>query len=203
MRNIVSFMAADTRHATTLEYALLGLLDQGPQSGYDLCRTFATTPFALYSDSPGAVYPAIRRLEARRWIEAPARSPTGGRRRRELRLSAAGRVAFGEWLAREPTRDEVTHDMGALYMRFAFMSQAAPPDVPRRFLATLGRLLEQHLADLERYAAETSGHMPPTGQLVFEHGREAVRHTLNWCARAARRLGKTDRSHRSRNRRSS
>jgi DNA-binding PadR family transcriptional regulator len=196
-------MPPAARQATTLEYTLLGILDQGPQSGYDICRLFATTPFALYSDSPGAVYPAIRRLETRRWVEALPRSPEGGRRRREVRLTAAGRAALSEWLAREPTMDEVTHDMGTLYMRFAFMSQAAPPDVPRRFLATLGRLLEEHLANLERYAAEASAHMPPTGQLVFEHGRESVRHTLEWCARAARALGRTAPSDRSTNRRSS
>jgi DNA-binding PadR family transcriptional regulator len=196
-------MPPGTRQATTLEYTLLGLLDQGPQSGYDLCRIFATTPFALYSDSPGAVYPAVRRLETRRWVEPLPRGPVGGRRRREVRLTAAGRAALSEWLAREPTKHEVTHDMGALYMRFAFMSQAAPPDVPPRFLATVGRLLEEHLADLERFAADASGQMPPTGRLVFEHGRESVRHTLEWCARAARALAKPARSHGSRVRRSS
>ena len=47
---------------STLGYALLGLLHAGPQSGYGLRRTFVTTPLAVFSDSPGAIYPALRRL---------------------------------------------------------------------------------------------------------------------------------------------
>jgi DNA-binding PadR family transcriptional regulator len=175
-------------NATTLEFALLGLLDQQPLSGYDLRRIFATTPFAHYSDSPGAVYPALRRLEARGWIAPLRGAPTNARGRRALRLTAGGSRGLRAWLMRPPTRDEVVHDMGALYLRFAFMSQAAAPAVPRRFLATLHGLLEAHLEGLERYYAQASPAMPPTGRLVFEHGMDAIRHTASWCARSRKIL---------------
>jgi len=175
-------------NATTLEFALLGLLGQRPQSGYDLRRIFATTPFTHYSDSPGAVYPALRRLEARGWIAPHASAPTNARRRRPLRLTTGGTRCFRSWLSRLPTRDEVVHDMGALYLRFAFMSQAVPPAVPRRFLASLRELLEAHLEGLERYYAQTHRAMPPTGRLVFEHGIEEIRHTVAWCARSGKAL---------------
>ena len=46
-----------------LGYALLGLLHQKPSSGYALRRVFATTPMGTFSDSPGAIYPALGRLE--------------------------------------------------------------------------------------------------------------------------------------------
>ena len=49
--------------ASTLGFALLGLLQQQPRSGYALRRVFATTPMGHYSSSPGAIYPALRRLE--------------------------------------------------------------------------------------------------------------------------------------------
>jgi len=52
-----------SRMLTTLEYALLGLLDRQPSSGYDIARRFAETPLAHFSSSPGAIYPALRRLE--------------------------------------------------------------------------------------------------------------------------------------------
>jgi DNA-binding PadR family transcriptional regulator len=175
-------------HATTLEYALLGLLDQQPLSGYDLRRIFATTPFTCYSDSPGAVYPALRRLEARGWIAPLARAPLSARGRRPLQLTAGGARCFRAWLMRAPTRDEVVHDMDALYLRFAFMSQALPPAVPRRFLAALRGLLEAHLEGLDRYHAQASRAMPLTGRLVFEHGVEEIRHTAAWCARAEKAL---------------
>ncbi len=173
---------------TTLEFALLGLLDQGPLSGYDLRRIFATTPFTHYSDSPGAVYPALRRLEARGWIAPLAGAATNGRGRRALRLTAVGSRCFRAWLMKPPTQDEIVHDMGALYLRFAFMSQAVPAAVPRRFLASLRGLLEAYLEGLERYHAHARHAMPPTGRLVFEHGIDDIRHAVAWCARSAKAL---------------
>ena len=55
--------------ATRLDYALLALIAQEPRSGYDLRKIYALTPLAHFSDSPGAVYPSLRRLERkrRRW----------------------------------------------------------------------------------------------------------------------------------------
>jgi hypothetical protein len=88
-------MRKTASNATTLEFALLGLLDQRPLSGYDLRRIFATTPFTYYSDSPGAVYPALRRLEARGWIASLASAPTNARGRRALRQrEVLGRAYF-------------------------------------------------------------------------------------------------------------
>ena len=47
----------------SLGYALLGLIEQKPASGYDLRKIFSSTSMKYYSDSPGAIYPALGRLE--------------------------------------------------------------------------------------------------------------------------------------------
>src|SRR5258708_31023457 len=44
-----------------LGFAILGMLHARPQSGYDLRKAFVATPMRLFSDSPGAIYPALRR----------------------------------------------------------------------------------------------------------------------------------------------
>jgi DNA-binding PadR family transcriptional regulator len=173
---------------STLERALLGLLDQEPRSGYDLRKIFGSTPLAQFSDSPGAVYPALRRLEVRGGFAPLASQPAGGRRRRVLRMTVAGRRAFLAWLALPPTRDEVVRDISAIYLRFAFMSQAVPKAVPLRFLAELRRLLAAHVAELDGYYEAAREYMTPTGRIVFEHGVDGVRHTLKWCAHAERAL---------------
>jgi hypothetical protein len=87
-----------------------------------------------------------------------------------------------------PTQDEVVHDMGALHLRFAFMSQAVPPAVPRRFLASLHELLAAHLEGLERYYAPARLAIPPTGRLVFVHGMDEIRHAVAWCGRSGEAL---------------
>jgi DNA-binding PadR family transcriptional regulator len=47
-----------------LGFALLGLIHQQPMSGYDLRKVFTASALGSYSDSPGAIYPALNRLEA-------------------------------------------------------------------------------------------------------------------------------------------
>jgi len=63
-----------------LDYALLGLLNKRPAAGYALRRLFQTTPLGVYSDSPGSIYPALRRLH-RLGLVAGAREREGRRRR--------------------------------------------------------------------------------------------------------------------------
>ena len=53
-----------------LGYALLGLIYQQPLSGYDVKKIFASTPMAGFSDSPGAIYPALRKLERLGFVRA-------------------------------------------------------------------------------------------------------------------------------------
>ena len=47
---------------SSLDCAILGLLSRRPGSGYDIRRVFQTTALGRYSDSPGSIYPAIKRL---------------------------------------------------------------------------------------------------------------------------------------------
>jgi len=55
----------ENRRMTSLELAIVGLVHVEPTTGYDLCKLFESTPMGHFSSSPGAVYPALRRLEKR------------------------------------------------------------------------------------------------------------------------------------------
>ncbi len=173
--------------ATTLEYALLGILHQKPHSGYELRRVFAETPLKYFSDSPGAIYPALRRLGARGWVIASA--PEGGRRRRELRLSTPGRKAFIGWLRRPVTRGDVDPDT-ALLLRFAFMGQALSAAEITKFMAEYSREMQTQLKALQGYYDENAATWPLTGRLAFEHGLALHETKLAWAREAARALKK-------------
>jgi len=187
-RRTISTMRS-AKPATTLEYALLGLLDQEPHSGYELRRIFTDTPFGYFSDSPGAIYPALRRLAARGWIGA--RAPRGGRRRQELRISARGREAFVAWLRRPVTAADVTSDPEVLLLRFAFMGQALPVAAIRGFLKGYERQMTTQLRGLRRHHGEHAHTWSLTGRLAFEHGLAQHEAQVVWARRAARALEKT------------
>lgn len=170
---------------STLGYALLGLLHAAPQSGYDLRKTFLTTPLALFSDSPGAIYPALRRLAGQRWIAVVAGERTG-RRRRLLAPTARGREAFREWLRRPPTREDVVRRWDVLMLRLAFMGAAEP--LMSGFLKAVRTEMAAYTAELEAFQAGHARQMPVGAQLAFESGIEGCRAQLSWVEDAIVRL---------------
>jgi len=171
----------------SLDWAVLGLLDQAPLSGYDLRKTFGSTPLAAFSDSPGAIYPALRRLERGRLIEPAAGEAVDGRRRRALKLTPAGRKAFVSWLRTPPTLHEVEREMEGLVLRLAFMSQALDAGAVAGYLEALAALVAEHLEALERFYAAAGPAMPLSAQLAFESGVEVVRGYATWLGGARRR----------------
>src|SRR5512147_2485967 len=99
------------RELTTLEYALLGLLQQTPQSGYDLRKVFETSPMGHYSSSPGAIYPALKRLRTRGLISAKVDRARPLRPREVFQLRPAGRTALIQWLTTTPTPEAIVADI--------------------------------------------------------------------------------------------
>ena len=79
---------------STLAFALLGLIWQEPRSGYDLRKFFSSTPMISFSDSPGAIYPALHRLEQRGLVRGHTAQGAGLRRRRIFELTTRGRAEF-------------------------------------------------------------------------------------------------------------
>ena len=75
---------------TAVTWAVLGLLAQRARSGYDLKVAVDRTIRHFWAASYGQIYPELRRLEEAGWIRG-ADADTGGRKRREYRITAAGR----------------------------------------------------------------------------------------------------------------
>jgi DNA-binding PadR family transcriptional regulator len=149
---------------------------------------FTASPLAHFSDSPGAIYPALLRLRARDWIE-PVRGECRSRRgRRSFRVTIRGQRVFLAWLRTGPTRAEIERDMDALILRFSFMSEALPRSEILRFLRLLNAVLEDYVVELEQFLKTAGPHLPISGQLAFESGIEGFRGYVRWVKRAAARL---------------
>jgi len=175
---------------STLEFALLGLLRQKPKSGYDLRKTFTDTAMSNYSDSPGSIYPALRRLQAKGLIE-PEREPAprDPRRREVFRITQDGVAALVEWLGRELTRNDVTARLKEIMLRFAFMDGNVPRTTAIRFLEQFEREFGAHAAELRaRYERDSSSGIVHTGLLAFQFGVESMEAQLEWSRRARTRM---------------
>jgi len=173
---------------SSLEYALLGLLKQLPQSGYDLRKIFATTPMRHFSDSPGSIYPALRRMQGRKWLVAGAEGGNA-RKRQAFRVSRAGERALVEWLRRPITREDVIWRNQELALRFAFLDGNVEREFTRTFLDDLERELTDYTRELRDYARSMkSDSGPNTGLLAFQQGVEGYEAQLAWARRARKQL---------------
>ena len=73
-----------------LDAMLLAALDGGPRHGYAVMEVLRESTGGRLDLPTGTIYPALRRLEQAGLITG-SWSVVGGRRRREYRLTAAGR----------------------------------------------------------------------------------------------------------------
>lgn len=169
--------------SSTLEHALLGLLQQQPRSGYDLRKIFTATPMGIFSDSPGAIYPALKRLERRRWIVGKIEQRGQLRRRRLFRLTAAGASAFRQ-LQERPLTTEDLKRLHYVMLRFSLMDNSLGPAASVDFLKSLARILSQYIPALRAHLLPG---MPLSGLLALEHGISDYESLLNWTRSAIAR----------------
>src|SRR5262245_29588603 len=170
----------DKKNVSLLGYALLGLLYSQPSSGYDLRKTFGKTPLRSFSDSPGAIYPALRRLEEGRLIRGRVLEGAGLRRRKIYRLSAEGVAALKKWLTRPVSTDDVIGRMDELLLRFAFMDQLVEKGELIEFLRAVERELESYVPALREYLKSQQTKLPTSGRLALECGIRGYETQLLW-----------------------
>lgn len=167
-----------------LGYALLGLLHTQPRSGYDLRKVFASTPMGTFSDSPGAIYPALQRLEKRRLVSSQVHSSSGLRRRRLFRPTAAGKRAFRGWQTKTITRDDVVHNVDELMLRFSFMDETAGSAQAIRLLKALAKELAAYIPTLRKFLRVHRASMPFSGSLALESGIRGYETLLDWAKKS-------------------
>ncbi len=173
---------------STLALAILGLISQRPLTGYDLRKIFATTPMGHFSSSPGAIYPALKRIEEASWIRAVTAGEHTHRPRVAYEITARGLKVLREHLSQPVTPEDVIWHMDDLMMRFAFMDGIVGREMTVRFLQDFAARIDAHVADLRRYFESARSILPPCGKLAMENGIQSYEMNARWARRAIQEL---------------
>lgn len=168
---------------TTLGFAILGLLDEEPRTGYGVRRIFETTPMAHYSSSPGSIYPALRRLREEGLVRVEERVGAG----QIQSLTRTGRTALRRWLHEPVVPDEVPWREAELLLRFAFMG-TVDDSVRERFLDAFAAGAEGRAKSLEAFREEGGTALSPHAWHALGHGIARARADAAWAREAARAL---------------
>jgi DNA-binding PadR family transcriptional regulator len=167
---------------------ILGLLLSGPLSGYELRKMFAATPLGHFSDSPGSIYPALRRLERQSLVRGHVEQAGSLRPRRVFTITAAGREMLRSWLEPPVTVEDVMHRSDDLVLRFSFMPGVLGKAKTIRFLEQWEVAVGQHVDSLEQYLTGATTTLSLAGRLAMESGIEGYRGNLRWTRHAAEAL---------------
>lgn len=177
----------DISPISRLGYTLLGLLAGKAMSGYDIRRVFAETAMGHYSDSPGAIYPALARLERDGYITGRVDGAKTLRPRKVFRPSAAGKAALAAWVRELPTRQTIVDDMPSWPLRLAFATGV----VSTGEAESLFRAIEDASADYARELEVQRDQLPKTApfpRMAVEHGIAGYRATATWAAECRKQL---------------
>lgn len=160
-----------TKDQTLLGYALLGLIRlRQPCSGYDLRGFFAGRPMATFSDSPGSIYPALKRLERSQLISGVLEETSRVRRRKLYHLSAKGKKTLERWLSRRIRPDDVVRGMPELFLRFAYLEECLGTSACAPFLNALASAVAGQISFLHDHFNTHQSEMSRSARLALRSG---------------------------------
>lgn len=103
---------------TNTSFVVLGMLNIGARSGYDIKRAVALSAKHFWKISPVQVYPELQRLESIGLVTGRD-DPDSARKRRTYELTDSGREALREWITNGEETAFDLRDAGLLKLFFA------------------------------------------------------------------------------------
>ena len=178
----------ENNNISTLSLAVLGLISQKPHSGYDLRKVFSTTPLGHFSSSPGAIYPALKRIEKSGWVRGSIDNKKTLRPRMVYQITKRGKDVLKQHLLQAVTRDDVIWRMDDLKLRFSFMDNVVGRKKTLKFLNGFMIEVESYYRSLQEYLQEVKGDISMCGRLAMENGIETYKMNAKWIKRAIKEL---------------
>jgi PadR family transcriptional regulator AphA len=171
---------------------IVGMLAARPRSGYEIKQLVDHSTRFFWAASYGQIYPELKRLEEARLVKG-ADASHGARQRTVYELTAKGRRAAEQWIARPPEVFEM-RDEGLLELFFAESVEPARSAEIARERAAQAAEKAAVLRDLEvslNSAKQPAGpeHSTDSGsRTVLRYGIEMNEWAAEWFERAAKDL---------------
>ncbi len=119
----------------TLKYAILGLINQKPMTGYDLMQYFESTMNEFWSAKHSQIYPELKKLTEEGAIVYEEIEQDGSPNKKVYSITEAGKKDFAKWLSSDNA--DITTPKDTFRLRLFFSSEM--PEEDRDFL------LQSHL----------------------------------------------------------
>ena len=167
-----------SRRAALLEFAVLGLLHDGPLHGYELRKRLTTALGIFRALSYGSLYPALRLLLDSGWIHESTEAATGTSKRPRItyELTPDGKEHFQDLVA---ASGPDAWDDDDFDVRFAFFSRTEA-QVRLRILEGRRSRLEERLANIRDASQARRERMDSYTLALQQHGEERAEREVRW-----------------------
>ena len=132
----------------SLEYAILGFLEVGPKTGYDLKQRFDRSVSGFWYADQSRIYRTLDKLRERGWVSQEVVAQAKRPDRKPYSLTDAGREAFYRWMeapeSGSPTRN-------AFLVQLFFAGLLSDEEAIRLLEAKRGRVLQTLASYPKRY----------------------------------------------------
>ncbi|MEW9550083.1 PadR family transcriptional regulator [Nonomuraea sp. NPDC050783] len=161
----------------SLRHAVLGLLAEGPASGYDLMKLFDVSLSNTWPATQSQLYAELGKLADAGLITVAAEGPRG---RKEYTITEEGLAELRRWITDvEPTR--VTRS--DMLLRVFFLAQVRPEQA-RAYLreqaaVTAERL--KHLESIRPFVEDGTDDLSRYGRIALEYGLRLGRAQQEWA----------------------
>jgi PadR family transcriptional regulator, regulatory protein AphA len=168
----------------SLRHGLLGLLAQGPASGYDLLKIFELSLANVWAATQSQLYTELNRLAEAGLVTVVAEGPRG---RKEYDISEEGREELRRWLTEvEPT----VSPRSDMLLRVFFLGEVSQAEA-KAYLLDRARVAAENferLNGVRKIAEEGDDSLSLHGRLALEYGLRASAMQKEWAEWAAEQL---------------
>jgi len=179
----------------SLDYAILGFLNYGEFSGYDLKKAFDASISHFWSANQSQIYRTLARLSEEGWVGMAVVEQDERPNRKVYHITEAGKAALQQWLAM-PLPFETEHS--ATLIQIFFSAQRDTTAV----LAALQQQAEALQARLDRFESipkQAEAYMQQINSerevffwtLTLDYGMQVNRAKLAWVEAAIRKIQET------------
>ena len=168
-----------------LEFAVLGVLSDGPMHGYELRKRLSVVLGPFRALSYGSLYPCLRRLQARMLIDEVAVTPAlestapplSARRARVVyAISADGKEEFGTW-ANQPGPEAWEDEGFAAHLAFFGRTESK---VRLRILEGRRSRLEERVEALRESVVRGRAKVDAYTLELQQHGLDGAEREVRW-----------------------
>jgi PadR family transcriptional regulator, regulatory protein AphA len=183
----------------SLKHALLGFLNYGPMTGYELKKFFDVSVAHFWNAELSQIYPTLKQMESEGLVDMDVDVQHDRPNRKVYTITDDGRRELVDWLAEPAEREQVREPV---LIKMFFGGTAAKEEL----IDVLSRRIEdqreyiRYLEGCEMFIAKFAGAMgmedqAPFWELTTKLGRKVCEAEAEWAKEAMEAIEKLEPSH--------